>query len=79
LNVGGNLYANYPPHSIPSSAIQIVSNEYGTFEINTMRNDYVTFDDEGFETSVSAGFDGVIETIYSTLTLFLSLSLILML
>ena len=68
LNVGGNLYANYPPHSIPSSAIQIVSNEYGTFEINTMRNDYVTFDDEGFETSVSAGFDGVIETLYSTTT-----------
>ena len=66
LNVGGNLYAHYAPRSIPSSAIQIVSNEYATFEINTMRNDYVTFDDEGFETSVSAGFDGVIETIYST-------------
>ena len=68
LTVGGNIYANYAPHSIPSSAIQIVSNEYAAFEINTMRNDYVTFDEEGFETSVSAGSGGVIETLYSTTT-----------
>jgi cytoskeletal protein CcmA (bactofilin family) len=68
LNVGGNIYANYAPHSIPSTAIQFISNEYAAMEINTMRNDYVTFDDEGFETSMSAGTNGVIETLYSTTT-----------
>jgi len=68
LTVGGNIYAHYAPRSIPSTAIQIVSNEYAAFEINTMRNDYVTFDEEGFETSVSAGSGGVIETLYSTTT-----------
>jgi predicted acyltransferase (DUF342 family) len=68
LNVGGNIYAHYAPHSIPSTAIQFVSNEYATMEINCMRNDYVTFDDEGFETSISAGSGGVVETLYSTTT-----------
>ena len=68
LNVGGNIYAHYTPHSIPSTAIQFISNEYAAMEINTMRNDYVTFDDEGFETSISAGSGGVIETLYSTTT-----------
>jgi len=68
LNVGGNIYAHYAPHSIPSTAIQFVSNEYAAMEINTMRNDYVTFDEEGFETSMSAGTNGVIETLYSTTT-----------
>jgi len=68
LNVGGNIYAHYAPHSIPSTAIQFVSNEYATMEINCMRNDYVTFDEEGFETSISAGSGGVVETLYSTTT-----------
>jgi len=68
LNVGGNIYAHYAPHSIPSTAIQFISNEYATMEINCMRNDYVSFDDEGFETSISAGTGGVIETLYSTTT-----------
>jgi predicted acyltransferase (DUF342 family) len=68
LNVGGNIYAHYAPQSIPSTAIQFISNEYATMEINCMRNDYVTFDDEGFETSISAGSGGVIETLYSTTT-----------
>ena len=65
LNVGGNIYGNYAPHSIPSTAIEFISNEYTSLEINTMRNDYVTFDDEGFETSISAGTNGIIETLFS--------------
>ena len=65
LSLNGNLYANYPNNSIPSSAIQNLHNEYGQLEIQCQRADIVTFDEEGFETSVYAGYGGIVETLYA--------------
>jgi len=65
ISLNGNLYANYPNESIPSSAIKNLSNNYGELTIQCQRADIVTFDDEGFETSVSAGSGGYIETLYA--------------
>jgi len=65
ISLNGNLYANYPNNSIPSTAIQNLRNEYGELSIQCQRADIVTFDDEGFETSVSAGSGGIVETLYA--------------
>ena len=65
ISLNGNLYANYPNSSIPSTAIKNLRNEYGQLEIQCQRADIVTFDDEGFETSVSAGTGGIVETLYA--------------
>jgi len=65
VSLNGNLYANYPNESIPSTAIQNIRNQYGKLLIQTQRADIVTFDDENFETSVSSGYGGYVETLYS--------------
>jgi hypothetical protein len=65
ISLNGNLYAHYPNESIPSSAIKNLRNEYGELTIQCQRADIVTFDDEGFETSVSAGSGGIVETLYA--------------
>jgi hypothetical protein len=65
VSLNGNLYARYPNESIPSSAIKNLRNEYGELTIQCQRADVVTFDDEGFETSVSAGSGGIVETLYA--------------
>jgi len=66
LTVGGYMTAQYPDKSIPSTAIDNIANQYGKFMFQTQRNDVVTFDDEHFETSISAGNIPYIETLYAT-------------
>jgi hypothetical protein len=66
LTVGGYVTAQYPDKSIPSTAIDNIANQYGKFMFQTQRNDVVTFDDEHFETSISAGNIPFIETLYAT-------------
>jgi hypothetical protein len=66
LTVGGYVTAQYPEKSIPSTAIDNIANQYGKFMFQTQRNDVVTFDDEHFETSISAGNIPFIETLYAT-------------
>lgn len=66
LTVGGYVTAQYPDKSIPSTAIDNIANQYGKFMFQTQRNDVVTFDDEHFETSISAGNIPYIETLYAT-------------
>ena len=65
LTVGGYVTAQYPDKSIPSTAIDNIANQYGKFMFQTQRNDVVTFDDEYFETSISAGNIPFIETLYA--------------
>ena len=65
VSLNGNLYANFPTSSIPSTAIKNLYNDYGQLEIQCQRADIVTFDDEGFETSLYAGSGGYIETLYA--------------
>ena len=65
LSLNGNLYANFQDSSIPSTAIKNLYNDYGQLEIQCQRADIVTFDDEGFETSLYAGSGGFIETLYA--------------
>ena len=65
LSVNGNITGNYPQHSIPSSAISNLRNQYGSFQISTQRADVVTFDDEHFELSRSSGDGAYVETIYA--------------
>jgi hypothetical protein len=65
LTVGGYVTAQYPDKSIPSTAIDNIANQYGKFMFQTQRNDVVTFDDEHFETSISAGNIPYIETLYA--------------
>ena len=65
VSLNGNLYARYPNESIPSSAIKNLRNEYGELTIQCQRADIVTFDDEGFETSLSSGSGGIVETLYA--------------
>ena len=65
VSLNGNLYANFPNSSIPSTAIKNLYNDYGQLEIQCQRADIVTFDEEGFETSRYAGSGGFIETLYA--------------
>ena len=65
LSVSGYLTAQFPNQSIPSTAIDNIANQYGKFMFQTQRNDVVTFDDEFFETSISAGNVPFLETLYA--------------
>ena len=65
LSVNGNITGKYPNHSIPSTAIDNIANQYGKFQFSTQRADIVTFDDEFFELTRSSGDGAYVETLYS--------------
>ena len=65
LSVNGNISGTFGLHSIPSTAISFVKNDYSSMIINTQRTDAIDYDDEFFETSMPAGFNGYTEVFYS--------------
>jgi cytoskeletal protein CcmA (bactofilin family) len=66
LSVNGIATINFAQHSIPSTAISFINNEYSTLTINTQRTDVISYDDEFFELSTAGGEQPFIETFYST-------------
>jgi cytoskeletal protein CcmA (bactofilin family) len=65
LSVNGNIIGTFPVNSIPSTAIENIRNQYGTFQLSTQRADIVEFDDDHFELTRSSGDGSYVETLYS--------------
>jgi len=64
LSVNGSATIKFVDHSIPSTAIAFINNQYSGITVNTPRSDTIDFDDEFFELSLATDTLNYVETFY---------------